>query len=158
MGKIPKGGGRGLTQTHSIFFSVFSNSGAYKMEKNSKRMWKFPHNFWPGPLLITTTITSLWSVGRLREWTFGNICCLSLLLSDYHHYLSLPCVWIFVLRNNCWSSLPSPPFQHTAVKRYRTDWYEIWALIDHGIYYVKIELNLRKFSMACSRKRNKVLG
>ena len=30
--KIPKGG-RGLTQTHSIFFSVFSNSGAYKMAK-----------------------------------------------------------------------------------------------------------------------------
>ena len=31
-GKFPKGG-RGLTQTHSIFFSVFSNSGAYKMAK-----------------------------------------------------------------------------------------------------------------------------
>ena len=30
VGKIPKLG-VGLTQTHSIFFSVFSNSGAYKM-------------------------------------------------------------------------------------------------------------------------------
>ena len=37
--KIPKGGGRGLTPTHSIFFSVFfSNSGAYKMAKNGKNM------------------------------------------------------------------------------------------------------------------------
>ena len=34
VGKIHKGGGRrGLTQTHSILFSVFSNSGAYKMAK-----------------------------------------------------------------------------------------------------------------------------
>ena len=30
VGKIPNLGG-GLTQTHSIFFTVFSNSGAYKM-------------------------------------------------------------------------------------------------------------------------------
>ena len=32
-GKNSQTGGRGLTQTHSIFFSVFSNSGAYKMAK-----------------------------------------------------------------------------------------------------------------------------
>ena len=34
----------------------------------------------------------------------------------------------------------------TAVRRRCTDWYEIWALTDHEIYYIKIELNLRKFS------------
>ena len=34
----------------------------------------------------------------------------------------------------------------TAVKRHCTDWYEIWALKDHEIYYMKIELDLRKFS------------
>ena len=34
-GKFPKGGGRGLTPTHSIFFSVFFNSGAYKMAKKT---------------------------------------------------------------------------------------------------------------------------
>ena len=34
----------------------------------------------------------------------------------------------------------------TAEKRHCTDWYEIWALTDHEIYYVKIELDLRKFS------------
>ena len=33
VGKIPKGGG--LAETHSIFFSVFSNSGAYKMAKKT---------------------------------------------------------------------------------------------------------------------------
>ena len=31
VGKIPKLRGGGLTQTHSIFFTAFSNSGAYKM-------------------------------------------------------------------------------------------------------------------------------
>ena len=39
------------------------------------------------------------------------------------------------------SKLPS-----TAVKHHCTDWYEIWALIDHKIDYIKIELDLRKFS------------
>ena len=34
----------------------------------------------------------------------------------------------------------------TAVRRHCTDWYEIWALTDHEIYYIKIELDLRKFS------------
>ena len=34
-GKKSQRGGRGLTQTHSIFFSVFSNSGAYKMAKKT---------------------------------------------------------------------------------------------------------------------------
>ena len=34
----------------------------------------------------------------------------------------------------------------TAVKRHCTDWYEICALTDHEIYYIKIELDLRKFS------------
>ena len=32
-GENSQRGGRGLTQTHPIFFSVFSNSGAYKMAK-----------------------------------------------------------------------------------------------------------------------------
>ena len=32
-GENSQRGGRGLTQTHSIFFSLFSNSGAYKMAK-----------------------------------------------------------------------------------------------------------------------------
>ena len=35
---------------------------------------------------------------------------------------------------------------YTAVRRHCTDWYEIWALTDHEIYYIKIELDLRKFS------------
>ena len=34
----------------------------------------------------------------------------------------------------------------TAVRRHCTGWYEIWALTDHEIYYIKIELDLRKFS------------
>ena len=34
----------------------------------------------------------------------------------------------------------------TAVRRHCSDWYEIWALTDHEIYYIKIELDLRKFS------------
>ena len=34
----------------------------------------------------------------------------------------------------------------TAVRRHCTDWYEIRALTDHAIYYIKIELDLRKFS------------
>ena len=41
-GKNSQTGGRGLTQTHSIFFSVFSNSGAYKMAKNGKKNVKIP--------------------------------------------------------------------------------------------------------------------
>ena len=40
-GENSQRGGRGLTQTHSIFFSVFSNSGAYKIAKSGKNMWKF---------------------------------------------------------------------------------------------------------------------
>ena len=32
---------------------------------------------------------------------------------------------------------------HTAVRRHCTDWYETWALTDHEIYYIKIELDLR---------------
>ena len=35
----------------------------------------------------------------------------------------------------------------TAVRRHCTDWYEIWALTDHEIYYIKIKLDLRKFSI-----------
>ena len=35
----------------------------------------------------------------------------------------------------------------TAVRRHCTDWYEIWALTDHEIYYIKIELDIRKFSI-----------
>ena len=38
-------------------------------------------------------------------------------------------------------------FFSTAVRRHCTDWYEIWALTDHEIYYIKIELDLRKFSI-----------
>ena len=34
----------------------------------------------------------------------------------------------------------------TAVRRHCTDSYEIWALTDHEIYYIKIELDLRKYS------------
>ena len=34
----------------------------------------------------------------------------------------------------------------TAVRRHCADWYEIWALTDHESYYIKIELDLRKFS------------
>ena len=34
----------------------------------------------------------------------------------------------------------------TAVRRHCTDWYEIWVFTDHEICYIKIELDLRKFS------------
>ena len=35
----------------------------------------------------------------------------------------------------------------TAVRRHFTYWYETGALADHEIYYIKIELDLRKFSI-----------
>ena len=35
----------------------------------------------------------------------------------------------------------------TAVRRHCTDWYEICALTGHEIYYIKIELDLRKISI-----------
>ena len=38
------------------------------------------------------------------------------------------------------------PLSTTAVKRHCTDWYEKWALTDHEIYFIKIELDIRKFS------------
>ena len=38
------------------------------------------------------------------------------------------------------------PLSTTAVKRHCADWNEKWALTDHEIYYIKIELDLRKFS------------
>ena len=44
------------------------------------------------------------------------------------------------------SSLIHGSLHSTAVRRHCTDWYEIWALTDHEIYYIKIELDLRKFS------------
>ena len=40
----------------------------------------------------------------------------------------------------------TPKSHSTAVRRHCTDWYEIWALTDHEIYYIEIELDLRKFS------------
>ena len=46
----------------------------------------------------------------------------------------------------------------TAVRRHCTDWYEIWALTDHEIYYIKIELDLGNFQLDRSRKRKKVFG
>ena len=46
----------------------------------------------------------------------------------------------------------------TAVRRNCTDRYEIWALTDHEIYYIKIELDLRKFSNGSFSKTEKVLG
>ena len=49
-------------------------------------------------------------------------------------------IWGHVLLTTC--KTPS-----TAVRRHCTDWYEIWALTDHEIYYIKIELDLRKFSI-----------
>ena len=61
-----------------------------------------------------------------------------------------------VYRQLRWSwemdKLPNEQVNHfhekilTAVKRYYTDWYEIWTLTDHEIYYIKIELDLRKLS------------
>ena len=46
----------------------------------------------------------------------------------------------------------------TAVRRHCTDWYEIWALTDHEIYYIKIELDLRKFSIGPFSKTEKGFG
>ena len=37
-------------------------------------------------------------------------------------------------------------YTSTAVRRHCTDWYEIWALTDHEINFIKIELDLTKFS------------
>ena len=34
----------------------------------------------------------------------------------------------------------------TAVKRHCSDWYEIWALTDHDLYYLKFELDPRQTS------------
>ena len=39
----------------------------------------------------------------------------------------------------------------TAVMRHCTDWYEIWALTEHELFYIKIELELRKFSYGRAR-------
>ena len=41
---------------------------------------------------------------------------------------------------------PNDAYNTNAVKRHCTDWYEILALTDHEINYIKIELDLRKFS------------
>ena len=46
----------------------------------------------------------------------------------------------------------------TAVGRHCTDWYEIWALIDHEIYYIKIELDLMKFSNSPFSETEKGFG
>jgi len=48
--------------------------------------------------------------------------------------------------SECVFYMHSSLWQSTAVRRHCTDWYEIWALTDHEIYYIKIELDLRKFS------------
>ena len=47
---------------------------------------------------------------------------------------------------------------YTAVRRHCTDWYEIWALTDHEIYYIKIELDLRKFSIGPFSETEKGFG
>ena len=52
---------------------------------------------------------------------------------------------IWALTKYTWTSLWIT-WDSTAVRRHCTDWYEIWALTDHEIYYIKIELDLRKFS------------
>ena len=52
----------------------------------------------------------------------------------------------YISRPSCLPRLPFHPALATAVRRHCTDWYEIWALTDHEIYYIKIELDLRKFS------------
>ena len=46
----------------------------------------------------------------------------------------------------------------TAVRRHCTDWYEIWALTEHEIYYIKIELDLRKFSIRPFSETEKGFG
>ena len=49
-------------------------------------------------------------------------------------------------------------FLITAVRRHCTDWYEIWALTEHEIYYTHKNLSLISayFQLARSRKRKKV--
>ena len=77
-GQISLRGGRGLTQTHSIFFSVFSISGAYKMAKKTVKnvkitklggggkgsaTWEFfPHN----PVFFSDHVPKL----CLLKWLF----------------------------------------------------------------------------------------
>ena len=46
----------------------------------------------------------------------------------------------------------------TAVKRHCTDRYEIWASTDHEIYYMKIELDLQKFSNGPFSETEKCFG
>ena len=45
----------------------------------------------------------------------------------------------------------------TAVRRHCTYWYEIWALTDHEIFYIKIGPN-ENFQMARSRQRKRFWG
>ena len=61
-------------------------------------------------------------------------------------------IWLFTTRptkyQNWLSYVYFMLFQHTKqCTMHCTDWYEIWALTDHEIYYIKIELDLRKFSI-----------
>ena len=49
-------------------------------------------------------------------------------------------------------------FLSTGVRRHCTDWYKIWALRDHEIYYIKIELDLRKFSIGPFSETEKGFG
>ena len=57
------------------------------------------------------------------------------------HYL-----WKLVVETTAFKNVSWSHSYTTAVRRHCTDWYEIWALTDHEIYYIKIELDLRKFS------------
>ena len=64
--------------------------------------------------------------------------------------------WPFQRWVGCWVTLYY--LTVTAVRRHCTDWYEIWALTDPEIYYIKIELDLRKFSNGPFSERKKVFG
>ena len=72
-------------------------------------------------------------------------------------------LFCLITNNSCDKTVREPKYHHkyqsrkqdpqqteftvTAVRRHCTDWYEIWALTDHEIFYIKIEMDLRKFSI-----------
>ena len=54
--------------------------------------------------------------------------------------------------------LLAPSYRYTAVKRHCTDWYELWALTDHEIYYIRFELGPRQTSNVLFSETEKGFG
>ena len=96
-GKNSQRGGRGLTQTHSIFFSVFSNSGA---------TWEFfPHNpvfFWP---LLTYYHLVAFTYMEVAETVLRILCNSALLVEFMSQQWVLP--WLRLDKIEACSVFPS---------------------------------------------------